>query len=99
MTPFTRPLPSLKIMGRRLSRGRPRQFVARYGICVMPVRTVIEHGPKGKRSVAFALDWPGWSRGAKSAELALDILESYRQRYRPITDLARMAGDFDAAGK
>ena len=34
----------------------------------MPVRTVVERGPKGKRFVAFALDWPGWSRGAKSAE-------------------------------
>ena len=27
-------------------------------------------GPKGKRSVAFALDWPGWNRGAKSVEVA-----------------------------
>ena len=45
----------------------------------MPVRTVIERGPKGKRSVAFGLDWPGWSRGAKSAELALETLESYRR--------------------
>ena len=64
----------------------------------MPVRTVIERGPKGKRSVAFALDWPGWSRGAKSAEVALETLESYRERYRPIADLAGMAREFDAAG-
>ncbi len=64
----------------------------------MPVRTVIEHGPKDKRSVAFTVDWPGWSRGAKSAEIALETLESYRQRYRPIADLAGMAGEFDAAG-
>ena len=66
--------------------------------CAMPVRTVIERGPKGKRSVAFALDWPGWSRGAKSAELALETLESYRERYRPVAGLAGMAGEFDAAG-
>jgi hypothetical protein len=64
----------------------------------MPVRTVIEHGPKDKRSVAFALDWPGWSRGAKIADLALDMLESYRVRYRPITGLAGMAHEFDASG-
>jgi len=64
----------------------------------MPVRTVIEHGPKGKKSAAFALDWPGWSRGAKTAELAFDKLESYRHRYRPITDLAGMAAQFDASG-
>ncbi len=64
----------------------------------MPVRTVVERGPKGKRFVAFALDWPGWSRGAKSAESALETLESYRQRYRPVAQLAGMAAQFDDAG-
>ena len=64
----------------------------------MPIRTVIEHGTKEKRSVAFALDWPGWSRGAKSADLALETLEAYRERYRPIVDIAGMAREFDAAG-
>ena len=64
----------------------------------MTVRTVVEHGPKGKRTVAFALDWPGWSRGAKSADLAVETLETYRDRYRPIPHLAGMGRDFDAAG-
>jgi hypothetical protein len=64
----------------------------------MPFRTVIERGPKGKKAVAFAVDWPGWSRGAKSPELALEMLESYRARYRPIAVAAGMAGEFDAAG-
>jgi hypothetical protein len=64
----------------------------------MPVRTVIERGPKGKKSVAFGLDWPGWSRGAKSPELALETLESYRDRYRSVAALAGMAREFDAAG-
>jgi hypothetical protein len=64
----------------------------------MSVRTVIERGPKGKRSVAFGIDWPGWSRGAKTAELALETLESYRVRYRPIADLARMTDEFEASG-
>ena len=64
----------------------------------MPVRTVIERGPKGKRSVAFGIDWLGWSRGAKSAELALETLESYRDRYRPVAGLAGMAREFEAAG-
>ena len=64
----------------------------------MAVRTVIEHGPKDKRSVAFSSDWPGWSRGGKSAELALETLESYRDRYRPIAVLAGLAREFDAAG-
>jgi hypothetical protein len=64
----------------------------------MPVRTVIERGPKGKKSVAFSLDWPGWNRGAKSPEIALETLESYRDRYRPIAAIAGMADAFDAAG-
>ena len=64
----------------------------------MPVRTVVERGPKGKRTAAFSLDWPGWNRGAKTPELALETLESYRQRYRPVADLAGMVSEFDAAG-
>jgi hypothetical protein len=64
----------------------------------MSVRTVVERGTKGKRSVAFSLDWPGWSRGARSPELALETLESYRDRYRPIVEIAGMTHEFDAAG-
>jgi len=64
----------------------------------MPVRTVLERGPREKRSVAFSLDWPGWSRGARSAELAMEVLESYRERYRPVAGLAGMARQFAAAG-
>ena len=64
----------------------------------MPVRTVVQRGPKDKRSVAFALDWPGWSRGAKQVALAVETLESYRERYRPVAALAEMAGEFDSAG-
>lgn len=64
----------------------------------MAVRTVVERGPKDKRSVAFGVDWPGWSRGAKSADAALATLEAYRVRYRPVAVLAGMAAEFDAAG-
>ena len=64
----------------------------------MAVRTVIEHGPKDKRSVAFSLDWPGWSRGARTGDLALETLEAYRARYRPVASLAGLASEFDAAG-
>jgi hypothetical protein len=48
--------------------------------------------------VAFGLDWPGWSRGAKSPELAVEMLESYRERYRPVAGLAGLARELDAAG-
>jgi hypothetical protein len=64
----------------------------------MPVHTVIDRGPKGKKSVAIAIDWAGWSRGAKTPEIALETLESYRDRYRPIAGLAGMEREFDAAG-
>jgi hypothetical protein len=64
----------------------------------MPVRTVIQRGPKDKKSVAFSLDWAGWERGAKTAEFALETLESYRERYRSIASLAGMTREFDAAG-
>jgi hypothetical protein len=64
----------------------------------MSIRTIVERGPKGKKVVAFAVDWPGWSRGAKTPELALELLESYRERYRPVASAAGMADEFDAAG-
>jgi hypothetical protein len=63
------------------------------------MRVVIERGPKGKKVVAYALDWPGWSRGAKTADLALETLESYRQRYRPIAVAAGVAKEFDSSGR
>jgi hypothetical protein len=65
----------------------------------MPVRTVVERGPKGKKFVAFAVDWPGWSRGAKSPELALELLEAYRERYRPVSQNAALSDAFDKAGR
>jgi len=49
--------------------------------------------------VAFALDWPGWSRGLKTPEEALVTLEAYRPRYRPIAELAGLAAEFDTAGR
>ena len=74
----------------------------RYGLVAlwpMPVRTVIQHGPKGRRVAAFAIDWPGWSRGAKTPDEALELLEAYRDRYRPVASLAGIASQFAAAGE
>src|SRR5215469_12664873 len=65
----------------------------------MAVRTVLQRGPKGKKAVAFAIDWPGWSRGASTPELALSTFESYRERYRPIAVAAGMAKEFDAGNR
>lgn len=65
----------------------------------MSVRAVAERGPKGKKAVAFALDWPGWCRGAKTPELALELLESYRERYRPIAEAAGLGDEYADAGR
>jgi hypothetical protein len=62
------------------------------------MRVVLERGPKAKRAVAFAVDWPGWSRGANRAEDALRTLEAYRERYRPVAVGAGLERDFDEAG-
>jgi hypothetical protein len=64
----------------------------------MPVRTVVHRGPKGKRTAAFAVDWPGWSRGATSPERAVETLASYRDRYRPVAAIAGLADELDASG-
>lgn len=62
------------------------------------IRVVVERGPKGKKSAAYALDWAGWSRGAKTPELALTTLEAYRARYRPVAVDAGLGEEFDGAG-
>jgi hypothetical protein len=64
----------------------------------MSIRTVIERGPKGKKAAAFAVDWPGWSRGGKTGDEALATLETYRERYRPIAVGAGFGDEFDAGG-
>ena len=72
--------------------------VGLHSIRFMPVRAVLERGPKERKVVAYAVDWPGWTRGAKTAELALARLEAYRERYRPVAVAAKLKREFDAAG-
>lgn len=65
----------------------------------MPIRTVLERGPKGKKAAAFAVDWPGWSRGSTNTEEVVELLDSYRERYRPIAVAAGMTAEFDTGGR
>ncbi len=58
------------------------------------VRVTLEVGPKGKKVVAVAPDWPGLARGAKTGDAALEVLRSYLPRYSPV---ARAAGMDPAA--
>jgi hypothetical protein len=64
----------------------------------MAMRVVLERGPKAKMFVAFAVDWPGWSRGSKTADGALETFAAYRERYRPIAVRAGLGPAFDADG-
>ena len=58
------------------------------------LRTTVEIGPKGKRIVALAADWPGLERGAKTEEAALARLQDYLPRYAPVAHLAGMDAEF-----
>lgn len=58
------------------------------------LRLTLEIGPKGKRVVAVAPDWPGLERGAKTGEAAVERLLSYLPRYAKVTMLAGMEDEF-----
>jgi len=54
------------------------------------LRVTLEIGPKGKKVVAVAPDWPGLARGATTEQAALERLRSYVPRYTPVAKLAGM---------
>ena len=55
-----------------------------------PLRVTLEIGPKGKKVVAVAPDWPGLERGVKTGDAAIEKLQSYIPRYARIAKLAGM---------
>jgi hypothetical protein len=60
------------------------------------LRMTLEVGPKGKKVVAVAPDWPGLERGAKTEEAAIERLQSYLPRYAKVAKLAVMDAEFAA---
>lgn len=60
------------------------------------LRVTVEIGPKGKKVVAVAPDWPGLVRGAKTEDAAIEKLQSYLPRYAPVAKRAGMDGEFAA---
>jgi len=58
------------------------------------IRVTLEIGPKGKKVVAVAPDWPGLERGAKTGEAAIERVLSYVPRYATVTKLAGMDATF-----
>ncbi len=60
----------------------------------MKIRVALEMGPKGKKCVAVAPDWPGLERGAKIPELAVENLRLYFHRYVRVAELAGLGDEF-----
>jgi hypothetical protein len=56
-----------------------------------PLHVAIEVGPKGKKVVAVARDWPGLSRGAARDDLAIDKVLAYVPRYAKVATRAGLA--------
>jgi hypothetical protein len=55
----------------------------------MSLRVALEVAPK--KTFASALDWPGWSRGAKTPDDALQALLDYAPRYAVVAKRAKVA--------
>jgi hypothetical protein len=62
-------------------------------------RMTLEIGPKRKKVVAVAADWPGLERGAKTQDGAIENLHSYIPRYSQVAKLAEMDAEFDTIQK
>jgi hypothetical protein len=60
------------------------------------LRMMLEIGPRGKRVVAVAPDWPGLERGDKTEEAAIARVQAYLPRYAPVAKLAGMDAAFAA---
>jgi hypothetical protein len=64
------------------------------GVVIDHIRVTLEIGPKGKKVVAVAPDWPGLERGATTGKAAIERLLSYVPRYAMVTKLAGMDAEF-----
>ena len=58
------------------------------------LRISLESGPKGKKVVAVAPDWPGLERGATTGKAAVERLLAYLPRYATVAKLAGMEAAF-----
>jgi hypothetical protein len=58
------------------------------------LRVTLELGPKDKKVVAVAPDWPGLERGAKTGDAAVEKLQSYLPRYAKVAKLAGLDAEF-----
>lgn len=59
-------------------------------------RTAVYLEAGTKRVFAYAADWPGWCRGGKTEDQALETLAAYLPRYAPVAKLAGVPAPPDA---
>ena len=59
------------------------------------LRVLLEIGPKGKRIVAGAMDWPGLERWGRTEDEAIDRLLAYVPRYAPVAERVGLRSEFD----
>ncbi|MFL5775348.1 MAG: hypothetical protein ACJ76W_03650 [Chloroflexota bacterium] len=60
------------------------------------LRVLVEQPTRGKRWVAVAADWPGFERGGKTEDEALEKLVRYVPRYLPIAKRVRLGSDLES---
>ena len=58
------------------------------------LRVLLEVGPKGRRVVANATDWPGLERWGKTDDDAIEKLTAYRPRYAEVAERAGLGSEF-----
>ena len=63
------------------------------------LHVLLEIGPKGKRVVASAMDWPGLERWGKTDDEAIDKLLAYVPRYAPVANRMGLAAEFKGSTK
>ena len=59
------------------------------------LRLLLEIGPKGKRVVASAMDWPGLERWGRTEDEAIDKLFAYVPRFAPVADRVGLRAELE----
>ena len=62
------------------------------------LRVFLEIGPKGKRVVASAMDWPGLERWGKTEDEAVARLLAYAPRYAPVAERVGLLNELERGG-
>lgn len=68
---------------------RPAPCVTLVGMVTSRTKVLIERGKS--KTFAIAIDWPGWARGAKNEQAALEALDAYARRYAEVVKRAKQS--------